>query len=126
MTVSTAANASPGPTPPSGEPSVRPDPVFVSARREALAVAGISLVAGIYTIVVCGMMGYGRDPKTLTFVLGFPDWIFWGIVLPWTVCVGVSLYFGATFMCDEDLGEDEPASADRDISGMPGLEGGAE
>lgn len=126
MTVSTAANVSPGPAPRSGEPSVRPDPVFVSARREALAVAAISLVAGVYTIVVCGLMGYGRDPKTLTFVLGFPDWIFWGIVLPWTVCVAVSLYFGATFMCDEDLGEDEPSAADKGISGMPDLEGGAE
>lgn len=123
MISSTVANDSPGAAPLSGATSTRPDPVFVSARREALAVAGVSLAAGLYTIIVCGLWGYDRDPKTLTFVLGFPDWIFWGIVIPWAFCVFASLYLGATFMQDEDLGEDQPAAST--LSGMPDLEGGA-
>jgi hypothetical protein len=123
MSASTAATPSPGSAPPPGAFTVHPDPVFVSARREALAVAGVSLAAGVYTIVVCGLWGYGRDPKSLTFVLGFPDWVFWGIVIPWAFCVAASLYLGATFMQDEDLGDDEPAPTN--LSGIPETEGGA-
>ena len=47
---------------------------------------GIWLVACVYTVGVCYRFGYGRDVATLTYVLGFPDWIFWGVVVPWTVC----------------------------------------
>ncbi len=98
-------------------PPKKPDPIYVSSRREALAVAATTTLAFLYTVIVCGWMGYGRDPKTLTFVLGFPDWIFWGIVVPWSVCVVVSLYLGATFMKDEDLGEDDTTGIDDDQEG---------
>ena len=47
-----------------------------------------------------------------TFVLGFPDWVFWGILAPWSACVVFSFWFGATFMRDEDLGEELPEQED--------------
>lgn len=55
----------------------------------------------------------GRGPERIKFVLGFPDWIFWGVALPWWVCTAFSLWFGAFIVRDEDLGadieaEDEP------------------
>ena len=56
--------------------------------------------------------GYGRSLEDLTFVLGFPDWVFWGIIVPWSVCVAFSFYFGATFMRDHDLGEELPETED--------------
>ena len=83
-----------------------PDPVLVSSRREALVIGVLFVVAMTYTVTVCAVMGYNRDPATLKFVLGFPDWIFWGIVLPWAVCVVASLILGSIFMKDEDLGEE--------------------
>jgi hypothetical protein len=84
------------------------DPLLHSARREALIVLGIWLAACVYTIGYCYAFGYGRDPETLTFVLGFPDWIFFGVVTPWFVCTAVSIWFALTFMADQDLGP-EPA-----------------
>ncbi len=48
----------------------------------------------------------------MKFVFGFPDWVFWGIVVPWVVCSIFSLYFGATFVRDEDLGEELPEQED--------------
>src|SRR4029453_11109224 len=67
------------------------DPVLTSARREALLVLAIWLVACVSSIGICYWLGYGRDVATLTYVLGFPDWIFWGIIVPWTGGTGLCL-----------------------------------
>lgn len=82
------------------------DPVLRSARREALVVLVTWLCAMTYSVTYCYLNGYGRSVEDLKFVLGFPDWIFWGLVLPWAICVGFSFYFGATFMRDEYLGDE--------------------
>lgn len=82
------------------------DPVLVSARREAILVLGIWLLAASYTLGYCGVFGYGRQADTLTYVLGFPDWVFWGIVVPWLVCSFLSFVISNFVMTDEDLGED--------------------
>ncbi len=73
-------------------------------------IGGLFLVAMLYTVTVCAVMGYNRDPATLKFVLGFPDWIFWGIVLPWGVCIVASFALGGLFMRDEVLEGDEPSA----------------
>ncbi|MBI3862635.1 MAG: DUF997 family protein [Planctomycetia bacterium] len=93
-------------------PPANDDPVLRSARREAVVVFLIWLAAMVYTVTYCYLNGYNRPVESLKFVLGFPDWVFWGIFVPWTVCVVVSFYFGATFMCDEDLGEELPEQED--------------
>ncbi|MFN0056159.1 MAG: DUF997 family protein [Planctomycetales bacterium] len=89
-----------------------PDPVLAGSRREALCVLGIWLAAMGYTIPYCYLHGYNRTLEDLKFVWGFPDWIFWGVIVPWCVCVAVSFWFGATFMRDEDLGEELPEQED--------------
>jgi hypothetical protein len=83
------------------------DPVLTSARREALLVFAIWVAACVYSISVCYRMGYGRDVATLTYVLGFPDWVFWGIVVPWTVCTALSFALSYFVITDEDLGEEQ-------------------
>lgn len=88
-------------------------PLLKSARREAVGALAIWLVTTIYCIGYCCMYGYlrnpsdpngfGRDPASLTYILGFPDWIFWGIVVPWGACTIVSGLFAFCFMKDADL-----------------------
>jgi len=92
------------------------DPVLRSARREALLVGIFWLGAFTYTTVYCIVNGYGRTAASLKFVLGFPDWIFWGIVLPWGVCLAFNAWFAFCFVQDEVLEEDEP--------GEPAADGG--
>ena len=94
----------------------RVDPAVSSARREALVVLVIFITAMFYTVVTCYLHGYHRAPETLTFKFGFPDWVFWGIILPWGVCLLLSFWFGHKFMRDADLGE----SADPDDSDLEG------
>ena len=88
------------------------DPVLRSARREAIVVFLTWLAAMTYTITYCYLNGYNRKAESLKFVLGIPDWVFWGILAPWTVCALFSFYFGATFVRDEDLGEELPEQED--------------
>jgi hypothetical protein len=85
----------------------REDPAVTSARREAAVVAAIFTTAMCYTVLVSYWLGYHRAPGNLTYILGFPDWVFWGIVLPWIVCLGLSIWFGNAFVQDSDLGEAE-------------------
>src|SRR5258708_3952370 len=83
------------------------DPVLQSSRREAIVVLITWLCAMSYTVIYCYRFGSCRELADLKFVCGSPDWIFWGIVTPWTACIAFSFLFGAVFMRDEDLGEDE-------------------
>jgi len=83
------------------------DPVLINARREALLVFAIWLAACVYSISVCYRLGYGRDVATLTYVFGFPDWIFWGVVLPWTVCTVLSFALFYYMIRDDDLGDEK-------------------
>ena len=86
-------------------PEHREDPLVRSARREALVVMLIWLCAMLYTVLYCYVYGYHRPPETLTYILGFPDWVVWGILAPWGVCLLLSYWFGYVFMHDTELGK---------------------
>ena len=80
------------------------DPVVRDCRREAAVVAVIAIAAMAYSVGYCALFGYGRAGEPIHFVLGFPSWVFWGIVAPWGVCVLISGWFSWRFMSDEELG----------------------
>ena len=82
------------------------DPVLVSARREALVVLVLWLAALTYTVGYCYLYGYVRSLESLTFVMGIPDWVFWGVVVPWMACLLASWGFSFLLMADADLGEE--------------------
>lgn len=77
-----------------------------ASRREALVAFALWCAAAVYTVGYCALFGYGRPVDELTFVLGIPSWVFWGIVVPWTVCTLLSIGFAACYMRDEPLGEE--------------------
>jgi fatty acid desaturase len=83
------------------------DPLFRSARREALIALATWGAAVIYSVTYCYQFGYGRNLESLTFVLWFPDWVFWGIVVPWLACIAFSVWFAFGMMRDEDLGSND-------------------
>jgi hypothetical protein len=89
------------------------DPVLVSARREALLVFFIWVAALSYTITYCYTQGYNRPLESLTFVFGIPDWVFWGIIVPWMVCLLASWIFSYVLMTDADLGSEIEDAEDR-------------
>lgn len=79
------------------------DPLLRSSRREAIVVTLFGIVALVYTITYCSMFGFNREIGSITFVLGFPDWIFWGVIVPWAICTLVACFFSYVLMQDHDL-----------------------
>jgi hypothetical protein len=82
------------------------DPLLKSARREAVAALLFWALALLVTLTVCYCLGYLREPKPgpPSFVLGFPSWVFWGIMVPWVACLAFGTWFAYRFMKDENLG----------------------
>jgi len=93
------------------------DPVVSSSLREAIVVISVWLIAMIWTISVCYSMGYNRPVEDLKFVYGFPDWVFWGIVVPWCTCTVVSCLFSALLFREGALGEDVENTDDLGLGG---------
>jgi hypothetical protein len=87
------------------------DSALRSSRKEALVVLALWTVACVYSVGYSFTFGYQRDPETLTFVLGMPDWIFWGVLVPWITCTVASFWVSHVLIADEDLGEVQPEAA---------------
>ncbi|HUE72140.1 MAG TPA: DUF997 family protein [Pirellulaceae bacterium] len=111
--------------PPPATRAATPDPILQSAWREALTVFGTWGVALVWSFGYCAWFAYpGRDNMAeaagkLTYVFGFPSWVFWGIVLPWLCCVAASFVLSRFVITDADLGMD-PDEAMREIIGEEG------
>ncbi len=81
-----------------------------AAHREAALALGMWVAAMVYTLTYCYFNAYDRSIDSLTFVLWFPDWVFWGIVVPWLACIVLSTIFAFRIMGGESLGEEADAS----------------
>lgn len=100
--------------------AVKESSIVTSSRREAIVAFIIWACATAYSSGYCAWKGYNRSAEDLTFVLGFPDWVFWGVMVPWTACTIVSWWFAFVYMTDEDL--EEPAAAPTGDSESEGVE----
>jgi hypothetical protein len=79
------------------------DPTFTNARREAAVILIIYSISLLYTILFCNFFGYDRDPETIRLYFGIPDWVAWGVLLPWTINVLVTFWFCFFYMAEDDL-----------------------
>jgi len=82
------------------------------ARHEALIVLVVWALATTYSVTYYYLYGYGARGRELRFVLGFPDWIFWGIITPWMVCSVFLIGFSMWYMRDYDWGGENAADPD--------------
>ena len=82
------------------------DPVVRSSRREAIWVGIVWAIATCYTAGYCTLRGYDRAAESITYVYGFPDWFFGGIIVPWGISTAVTWAFAFWGMRDDVLGVD--------------------
>ena len=68
-----------------------------SSRREARVAFVLWLVAMSYSVMYCSLHGYYGTAEELTFVLGFPSWVFWGVLVPLDVVHGAFTWWYAFF-----------------------------
>jgi hypothetical protein len=81
------------------------DPLVRSSRREALIVLVLVVGAMAWTIGYCSQHGYDRPAEDIEIVLGFPDWIVWGVLAPWLTSSILSIVFAFGIMSDDPLGQ---------------------
>lgn len=86
------------------------DPVFLHARREAIVVFCTWLAALAWSVPYCYGNGYytepgGFDPETFHLMWGLPEWVVWGLVVPWLAANVFTVWFCFGYMVDDDLGE---------------------
>ena len=86
------------------------DPVFKNASREARVAVLLFGAIFAWALGVAAWKGYGRTD--VVFILGLPDWIFWGVVLPWAAGLLAAVWFGLRFMKDDDLGPEKREGVD--------------
>jgi hypothetical protein len=79
-----------------------------NARRESVLILAAWAVCLVWSVGVSTLFGYAanRDPADIALILGFPDWVFWGVVVPWGVGLIFATWFCFGFMADDDLGKD--------------------
>jgi hypothetical protein len=93
--------------------------LFRNACREAKLLIMVWAVALVWTVGYCYLHGYRHPPDSLVVqsglttsrsaddfrtVLGFPDWVFVGIIVPWGACTTFTVVFSLFILRDDDLG----------------------
>ncbi len=100
--------------------------LYHHARGEALFSLLVWALALVWALGYCYLFGYlhkadswvvraglakVRTSADLTYSLGMPDWVLYGIVVPWLACSAVTILYCLIGMHDDDLGtEAEEAS----------------
>ena len=111
------------------------DTVYRHSVREAIVILSMWVVCFVYTCTYCYLFGYlshegnplstgpalgswlgpleafDREPASLTtpLGLGIPDWVFYGIAMPWALCILATFWFCLFFFKEDDLGEEGSA-----------------
>ena len=79
------------------------DLVFIHSKREAGWIMISWAFFLIWTVGYAAIFGYDKDVESMQLVIGIPAWIFWGVLTPWVVATGFSVWFGLVFMKDDTL-----------------------
>jgi hypothetical protein len=87
-------------------PPAKEQRLLRNARREGLLIMAVWAAALVWTVSYCYHAGYHRPVETVALILGMPNWVFWGVVLPWGICFLFATWFCFGYMKDDDLGED--------------------
>lgn len=47
----------------------------------------------LFSTIVSYFLGYKRSFVEIKYILGFPDWVFYGVLLPWIAIVLYTIFF---------------------------------
>ncbi len=108
------------------------DPSFLRSRREAFLILSMWLCCFLYSVPYCYLNGYQTreplanavgpgisnlaeglnarnrtsDSVTYPFDLGIPDWVFWGVITPWALCILATVIFCVFIFAEDELAPD--------------------
>jgi hypothetical protein len=91
---------------PPPQPAGKEQQLLRHARREGLLIMAVWAAAFLWSIGCGYTLGAHRRPEEIGLVFGMPAWVFWSVVLPWSLCLAFSVWFCFGYMADDDLGKD--------------------
>jgi len=74
---------------------------FRQARREALHILVLSGICMVWTIGYCAIFAYGAQNVQLLW--GIPQWVIFGVALPWLTATVYSLWFALFHMKEKQV-----------------------
>ena len=77
-------------------------------RRELWLILLAWLGCALWVIGYCSTNGYDLAPEEVSTVLGFPDWVFWGVVTPWMIANAFTFWFCLRFLKNDEDEEETP------------------
>ena len=125
-------------SPPPPDSTSELDPLYRHAMREARFILTLWTCCFFYTVIYCYLYGYltheplpessstgpaigkivgplesfnrAADSVSYPLNLGIPDWVFYGVALPWVVCIVASTWFCLFVFVEDDLaaGSEDP------------------
>jgi len=96
----------------SPEPQV--DQVYRHSLRESLVAVSAWLVCGVYSVTYCFLNGHGRKPDEIEVTWGIPNWVLFGVFLPWVLCNVFAWWYCFCFVKDQELDPEAPEDAGGD------------
>ena len=78
------------------------------SRRELWLILLAWLGCAIWVMSYCSVNGYNLSPEEVSTVLGFPDWVFRGVVLPWMIANIFTFWFCLRFLKNDEDEEEAP------------------
>ncbi len=81
------------------------DPVIIHAYRETVVILVVWLLGIAWTVGYCAMTGYNVPPEQIQITLGMPNWIFWGVLVPWVLVILFTIWFGLFYIADDELAQ---------------------
>lgn len=94
--------------------AARFDPFFLNARREAVIILIAWAVCLIWAVGFSALAGYDVDSDQVSIILGIPDWVFWGVLVPWIAATVFSVWFSLVYIADDDPGVSDGEEAPHD------------
>ena len=87
-------------------------PVYLNSLRETFLILLTWIVFAIWVVGYSLRYGYNLHSDTFSTVIGIPEWVFWGIGLPWILAIFVTIGFAVFVVKDDPLEESDEAPTD--------------
>jgi len=87
-------------------------PVYLNSLRETFLILLTWIVFAIWVVGYSLRYGYNLHSDTFSTVIGIPEWVFWGIGLPWILAIFITIGFAVFVVKDDPLEESDEAPTD--------------
>lgn len=66
---------------------------YLKSKREFKKGVIVTAIFILFSTIVSYFLGYKRSVSEIKFILGFPDWVFYGVLIPWIAIVLYTIFF---------------------------------